>query len=294
MTKFTLTIFLLINFQSSLFSQDLRNELQTRIWYWTGDINDSLPIILTDKRPNKFHFIADFNSSHHLILTSFTSDKIDSIFSYAVGNGLLVLAYQNKDSLHQIHFHATISPDKNQILLKRDFFVKVTYPGRDTMTFDYIYLTKGSRIRDVLRGDNIIVYNKIDDSSELIERTRGDFYQVRGDSLFIDTERIFRRHFLTTGRDTVPSHFQIVRLHNITKFYHERKKFNMLSGMWIGLSVLSTLIVSPLIFIEEGGQEGLKATGILLASTAFLITLRVELSHKKMKIKKSRNSWKLW
>ncbi len=297
MTKYILTILLLLSFRLTLISQDLKKELQSQTWYWTGSISDTLPVTLNASRPDKFDFIATFKTSYRLALSSSTNEKADSIFSYGTNKNYLFLGYETKDSLHNLTFIATISVDKKTILLKRGMSIKATYPGRDTVTYDYFWLSKRGRTRDIFDKQNIIVYSKISDSSKVTERTRGDFYRVRGDSLFIDTERFASDHFSMTGRDTVPPHLKVVRLHNITKFYHEREKLNNITGWGIGLSVLSTLIVSPLVSFQKGGFNGdryLKVAGTSLASTALFITLRIGLSHKKMVIRHKRNSWKLW
>jgi hypothetical protein len=296
-TRYTLTILLLVSFGLTLISQDLEKELQSQTWYWTGSINDTIPITLTNSKPDKFDFVATFKTSNRLILSFPTSEKTDSIFSYGIKKNYLFLAYENKDSLQNLTFIATISADKKMIALKRSMSIKATYPGRDTVTYDYFWLSKRGRTRDIFDKENIIVYSKISDSSKVTERTRGDFYQVRGDSLFIDTDGFISDHFGSTGRDTVPQHLKIVRLHNITKFYHEREQLNNITGWGIGLSVLSTLIVSPLVSLKKGGFNGeryLKVAGTSLASTVLFVTLRVGLSHKKMVIRHKRNSWKLW
>ena len=297
-----LTILLLISFQLTLVSQNLKKELQSQIWYWTGDINDTTPLTLIKTKPEKFDFIAEFKKNSRLILVTPTSAKVDSIFSYAITRKHLILNYETKDSSYLINYYSTFPADNNSIHLKRGFSMKATGLNDDTVTYDNLWLTKRWRQRDVYRHDNIIVYSRITDSSAIKERTRGDFYQVRGDSLFIDTKRVASEHFSMTGRDTMPPYLKVVRLHNISKLYHEREKLNLITGWGIGLSVISTLIVAPLISIQPGGMKKggsginydryIKVAGTSLASTALFITMRIGLSHKKMVFKNKRNSWK--
>lgn len=297
MIKYILSIILLASFSLTLISQDLKKLLQSQTWYLKGNINDNLPITLVSLKPDKFDFVATFKASNRLALSSPTNEKVDSIFSYGIKKNYLFLNYENKDSIQKISFCATIAADKKQIILKLGASLKSIYPGRDTVTYDYFWLSKRGRTRDIFDKNNIIVYSKISDSSKVTARTRGDFYRLRGDSLFIDTYRFASNHYSMTGRDTVPPHLKVVRLHNITKFYHEREKLNNITSWGIGLSVVSALIVSPLVSLQKGGFNGdryLKFAGTSLASTALFITLRVGLSHKKMVIRHKQNSWKLW
>lgn len=297
MTKLRLTILLFLSFHLTLISQDLKRELQSQTWYWTGNINDTLPITLATLKPDSFDWLATFKTSGRLVLRSAKSEKTDSIFSYSNIKNYLFLDYKTKDSLEHQIFISNISKDKKIIFLKRGGSSKATYSGSENATYDHFWLSKRMRTRDVFNKDNIIVYYKILDSSKVTVRTRGDFCQVRGDSLFIDTERFASNYFSMTGRDTIPPHLKVVRLHNITKFYHEREKLNDITGWGIGLSVISALIVSPLASIQKGkinSDRYFKIAGTSLASTALFITLRVGLSHKKMVIRNKQNSWKLW
>lgn len=297
MTKTPLTILILLTFRLTVFSQDLKQELQNQTWYWTGNINDTIPINLYKLKPDIFDYIATFSSTNRLLLTSPNKNITDSIYSYGIKKNLIAIGYELRDSSNSISYHATFSNDKNHIVLHSDIRIKATYPGRDTVNYDYFWLTKERKIRDVFQHNNIIVYSKISDTSNVVQRTKGDFYRVRGDSLFVDPEHVAENHFAMTGRDTLPPKLDIVRIHNITKFYHAREKFNTINGWGIALSVLSALIVSPLVSIQKSGFNGdryLKVAGSSLAATVVFVSLRVSFSHKRMVIRQRPNSWKAW
>lgn len=297
MTKYILTIFFLAGIRLTIISQDLTKELQTKTWYWTGKINDTLPITLTTSKPNQFDFIATFQTSHRLILSSLTSQKSDSIFSYGINKTYLFLGYETKDSSHNLTFKTTISADKKMILLKRTMSIKATYPGRDTVIYDYFWLTKGRKIRDIFAHDKVDIRFLANGNKQ---RTKGEFIYVRGDTICVDTANIAGDHFSMTGRDTIPRTLKKVLIPNITTFYHERKKLNPILACGIAVSAISFVLVSPLVSIEKKGfntERFLIVGGSSLATMHFLIGARIVLGKKKMKVvrkNKKLQSWQTW
>lgn len=287
-------IFVLLTFHLLGFSQGLSKTLRSHNWYLKEIPGKSLSLELQAFKAADHSSEAMFTSGKSKRIVISGSGKADSSWSYSLRGRYLSLFYRTADSSQKIIYDAAVSEKNNKIELKA---LAQTRSGsmNDVNPYNFLWLFKKRKSRDIYRYDNVIVYiNNAGSGSR--QRITGDFYKLQSGSIFVDTQRSASEHLAITGRDTIPVELREIPVLNISKLYHERRKLNYISGWGAGLSLLSALAVAPLISIEKSGFNSdrfLTVTAASLASATFFITVRVAFSHKKMRMNRKRSAWNL-
>lgn len=234
------------------------------------------------------------NKAGTLIRTSPDGIFLDSLFKGSIKKNSFTISNHSKDSTIVLWYEIMNQSGKMNYLLKKMGSLRNLRNGKDTVAYDYFWLTKKNKTRNIFLFDNITAKSNKTES----KKTKGSFFMVKGDSLYIDSAKIARNYFAVTGRDTVPSKLKTIALHDLKYIKHERKKLNKVMNWCIAGSVISALIISPVVSFEGSNFNYDRAAMISTVSMATLpvfITGRYVFSHKKMKLgTEAKKDWRIW
>lgn len=265
--------------------------------YCVGDLNDSTLKLFVSQPPN-YQFTLKMNGAGTLIRQSMDGNFLDSIYKGSFKKNSITLSHHSKDSTIFYWYEILNTGDKMNYQIKKMGSLRNIRTGTDTIGYDYFWLTKKNKTRNIFLFDNITVRSKKTETSTEFKKTKGSFYMVKGDSLYVDSAKIARNYFVVTGRDTVPPKLKTISLHDLKYIKHERKKLNKVMSWCIAGSVISALIISPVVSFEGSNfnyDRAAMISSISMATLPVFITGRYVFSHKKMKVgSDAKKHWRIW
>ena len=287
--KRSVSLLLLIILGTFVQAQNLRDDLLRSTWYCEGDLNDSI-LKLSSVQTANFQFSLKMNKSGTLIRTSVNGTFLDSLYKGKFQKNSFTLSYYSKDST-LVYWYNVISSNKKNYQMKKMGSLRNIRNGKDTVGYDFFWLSKKNKTRNIFLVDNITV--KTDQT-----KTKGSFFMVKGDSIYVDSAKIARDYFAITGRDTVPPKLKAIAFQDLKYIKHERKKLNKVMNWCIAGSVISALIISPAVSFEGSNfnyDRAAMISSVSMATLPVFITGRYVFSHKKMRVgTEAKKSWRIW
>jgi hypothetical protein len=288
---------LLVLFHQIGLSQSFKKDLAIGSWYCSTKLNDSLPILLSKLKPANFQFELQFTKASTIIRYDERGNLIDSVLKYTSKENLLSINYHSVDSTQYFWYQLNSGNSNAEIYLKLKNQMKNVRTRADTASYDFLWLHNNRKTRDVVRFDHLIIRSKNPSNTNEIVKIKGGFLQIKGDSIYLDSLNIAKYNSSSLTSDTIKTPMKTVAYKNITSIKHVRKKLNYAMSWGIATSILTALVISPIVSYEKDNFNSDRASlisSISMATLPLFITMRYVFSHKKMKINSGKDSWELW
>lgn len=277
-------------------SQNLYKQLIQQPWHFTQNLSDSSPILLNLVQENNSSSSIQFKSDGTCIQKTLVDSALDSSAKFKLIGELLILNYHFKDSTKIFWYEVKTNTSPKTLSLHLKNTLKNIRIGNDTAAYSFLWFSHSNKSKNINRFDNIKIKSKTKNNSDFTKH-KGGFLLIKGDTIFLDSNRIAQNYFLESGRDTFPLNTQKIAYSDLHSIKINRKTWNKVMAWGMAASVFSALVISPVISFEGSSFNFNKAqqiSSISMAALPVFIGGRMLFGRKKIILNDAQSQWHIW